>query len=149
MQSIEEFMREFLRVRLAEEKRTQNIRAPFRKKFYCDDLDRKSYSHILAMFQSEEIVSVSGSGSEATVVTVYKNPFYKPASQMHRKRYHLKPAGESWSIQRVEAECPLCMGRGDESCPYCKGKHWRREGLTAEERDREDGENPPPLPREG
>lgn len=149
MQPVEDFMREFFRARITEEQSYQENRAPFRRKFYCDEGGKDSHLQILAMFQSEEIVSVAGSASEAIVITVHKNPFYKTSAQMHRKRYHVKAAGEGWLIQFVEAECPLCLGLGDRSCAYCKGKLWRREGLTAEEREREDKGNPPPSPPEG
>ncbi len=135
-QSIEEFMREFFHARITDEQRYQAIRAPFRKKYYADECRTDGRSRTLEMLQSEEIVSVERSNSEATAITVHRNPFYKPDAQMHRRRYHLKPAGDGWLIQFVEAECPFCHGLGDETCMYCKGKHWRREGLTAEERER-------------
>jgi len=146
MQPVDDFMREFFRARTAEEQREMASRAPFRRKFYADGCQTDSRSQKLAIIQSEEIVSIDGSDTKATVITAHKNPFYKPGSQNHRKRYHLKSSGDNWLIEFVETECPFCHGLGDEKCVYCKGKHWRRGGLTAEERDREDKGNPPPSP---
>ena len=149
MKPVEEFMREFFRARDVDHQREMASRAPFRERYYADECQTDSRSGILEMLQSEEIVSVDGSATKATVITAHKNPFYKLGAQTPRKRYHLKSSGDSWLIQFVEAECPFCHGLGDEKCVYCKGKHWRREGLTAEEREREDKGNPPPSPPEG
>jgi hypothetical protein len=138
MRPVEDFMHEFFHARTVEEQREMASRAPFRQKYFADECQADSRSHKLAMIQSEEVVDLTQSDSEAVVITVYKNPFYKPSNQMKRKRYHLKPAGDSWLIQFVETECPFCHGVGDENCRFCKGKHWRRGGRTAEERESDD-----------
>ena len=124
MQQIEDFMREFFRARIVEEEREMASRAPFRQKYFTTDCKKDSRAGALEKFQSEKVASVSGSGSEVAVITVFKSPFHKPANQMHRERYHLKPAGDSWLIWKVELACPMCHGLGDEDCIYCKGKQW-------------------------
>jgi hypothetical protein len=124
MQSIEEFMREFLHSRCVEEQRQFASRTPFLAKYYGEEYRSNRSTYRLGMLQSEEIVSVTNLNSESVVVTVYRNPLYKPDNQMFRQRYHLMPSDNSWLIQFVEYECPLCSGLGDSSCTVCKGKHW-------------------------
>jgi hypothetical protein len=125
MQAVEDFMREFFCARIVEEQREMVSRAPFRQKFYAHECQADSRAGTLERLQSVEVVSVTESDSEAVVIMVFKNDSYKPGNQMHRERYQLKPAGDSWLIQSVEMECPACHGLGDETCIFCKGKHWR------------------------
>lgn len=124
MQQIEDFMRELFLTFIAEEKRILADRAGYRQKFFVAGCPWDSRDGTLAMIESEVIVSIKRSVSEATVITAYKVPFYTSGEQSHRRRYHLNAAGDSWVIRIVEDECLACHGQGDENCIGCKGKHW-------------------------
>jgi hypothetical protein len=125
MQTIEEFMLEFFRARIANEEREIASRAPFRQKYFTNDCKKDSRAGALEKFQSEEVVSVSESDSEVAVITTFKSPFHKPGDQTHRERYLLKVTGDGWLIWKVELECPICHGQGDVNCVCCKGEHWK------------------------
>jgi hypothetical protein len=73
------------------------------------------------MIESERIISIEGSDSEASVITEFQAPLFP---QMQRYRYHLKASGNTWLICRVDRQCPACHGKGDEGCVACKGKLW-------------------------
>ena len=127
MQNVVDFMREFFKSRVNEEKREMTSRAPFRETFFSSDCQYDRRSRTLEILESEEIVSLDGTDSNAFVITVSKSPFFKIGGPTHRKRYNLKLAGDSWLIQAVQIECPVCHGLGDANCISCKGKHWRGE----------------------
>jgi hypothetical protein len=124
MQRIEEFMRDLFLTRIAEEKRILENRVGYRQKFFSSDCRWDNRAGTLEMIETELIVSVERSDSEAAVITEYKVPFYASGVQVHRRRYHLKAAGDNWLIGLVEHECLACHGQGDEGCRNCKGKHW-------------------------
>lgn len=124
MQRVEQFMRELFLARIAEEERVLATRAPYRQKYFKPGCQWDSHAGTLEMIQTESIVTVEGSDSEAKVTTEYKVPFYARGPQTHRLRYHLEAAGGSWLVCRVDLQCPACRGQGDESCISCKGKHW-------------------------
>lgn len=124
MQKAEDFMAELFQARIAEEKRSLTNRAPYRKRFFAADCVWDSRIGTLEMIESELIVSIERSDSEAAVITEFKVPFYASGAQMHRRRYHLKVADDSWLIYKVELQCLACHGQSDESCLFCKGKHW-------------------------
>lgn len=125
MQQVEEFMQELFLARIADEKRILANRVGYRQKFFTADCYWDSRTGTLEMIETELIVSIERSDSEAAVITEYKVPFYTSGAQMHRRRYHLKAAGDSWLICHVEHQCPICHGQGDEGCNSCKGKHWK------------------------
>jgi hypothetical protein len=124
MQDVINFMRDFFCARIVEEQRYQASRLPFRQKFFSSDCWWDSRGGTLEMMESERIVSTDGSDLEAMVITAYNIPFFASGAKTHRRRYHLKATGGNWLIWLVENECPACNGQGDESCIYCKGKHW-------------------------
>ena len=123
MQKAEIFIREFFRARIVEERRIQESRAPFRRKFFTDNCRWDSRSGTLEMMQSEEVVSVEATESEPKIITAYNIP-YAGGFRRNRLRYHLRPVKDAWLIRFVERECPACAGHGDDTCAYCKGKHW-------------------------
>ena len=46
-----------------------------------------------------------------------------------RRRYRLRPAGETWKIVEMKFQCGRCGGTGkkpesDETCPKCNGELW-------------------------
>jgi len=125
MQPIEDFFREFFLARIADEERYQVSREEYRRRFFTSDCSWDSHERVLEMLQSEKISSVENSDSEVSVITVRTNSFYPADSQLHKYRYHLKASANTWLISHVEIECPACGGRGDESCVFCKGKHWK------------------------
>jgi hypothetical protein len=124
MQQVEAFIKELFSARIAEEKTVLANRAGYRRKFFCPDCRCDSRSGTLQMIETEVIVSIEESDSEAAVVTEHEVPFYASGVQTHRRRYHLKAAGDSWLISDVEMQCVYCHGEGDEGCMGCKGKHW-------------------------
>lgn len=128
MQQVEEFMRDLFLARAAEEKQILASRAGYRQKFFSSDCYWDSRTGTLEMIETEQIVSIKRTDSEAAVITEYKVPYYVSGARSFRHRYHLKVEGDNWLIWLVENECPACHGQGDESCVYCKGKHWTSSG---------------------
>lgn len=124
MQQVKEFIQGLFSARLSEMKRELASRLPYRQKFFTADCRWDSRAGILEMIESEKIVSIDESASEATVVTMHSVSFISSGNKTHRLRYHLKAVDDNWLIWLVENECPACNGQGDESCIYCKGKHW-------------------------
>ena len=123
MQSIEEFMRQYLDERITEERREQASRAPFRRKFHTDDCRWDSRAGTLEMIQSERILNVSNSGATAEVITT--RDCSRLINGVHQLRYHLQRGGEGWLIQSVDLWCHACHGvRGQESCIFCHGTGW-------------------------
>jgi len=124
MQSPEEFMRQYFRARTADIQRELSSRGPFRQKFFTDDCVWDSHKTMTKRSESEEILSVSGSGTTVEVIT--RN--FLPVGKLC---YHLRPTGETWLIQRVEPECLACHGTGSTSngigtCIVCGGEGWGR-----------------------
>jgi hypothetical protein len=126
MQSVEEFMREYLQACCVEEQRRFASRTPFLEKYYSEEYLSNRSTLLLQMLQSETIICVSNLNSEVVVSTSHKNPFYPDDKQKYHRRYHLMPSDNGWLIQFTEIECQFCWGLGDSSCPTCQGKHWRR-----------------------
>ncbi len=121
MQPVEEFMRQYLDERVAEEKREQASRAPFRRKFHTDDCRWDSRAGTLETIQSERVLRVSGSDTTAAVITTRESP----SSGVHQLRYHLQGSGDGWLIQSVDIWCPSCRGKaGREGCISCHGTGW-------------------------
>ena len=117
-------MTQLFRARIEEEKRILANRAPYREKFFTPDCRWDNRAFTLEMIETERIISIEGSDSQAAVVTEYKASVSPPSARINRRRYHLNAAGGSWLISHVETQCPHCHGQGDESCFGCKGKHW-------------------------
>ena len=124
MKAIGTFMRKLFAVRAAEEKQILASRTPYRQKFFTSDCDWDSRAGMLKMIETEAIVSIEGSDSEPIVITSSDRLLSSAKFQAHRRRYHLKAAGDSWLIWLVQEECLMCHGKGDGSCLLCKGKHW-------------------------
>lgn len=125
MQAVEDFIHEFFKARIAEERRYQADRVPYRRQFFTSDCPWDSHENTLKMLQSEKVSSVEKSDLEAKVITVHANSFYPVDSQLQRRRYCLKATTDTWLISNVQIECPACGGQGDESCVFCKGEHWK------------------------
>jgi len=121
-QPVETFMRTYFRARTANCRKELKLIAPLRKKFYAADCTWDSRRGTIERSESEVIVAVSSSDSEATVITSGFSSF--------RLRYHLRPGGQSWLIHCVEFECSVCHGNSEiKHCFLCEGKGW----LSAEE----------------
>lgn len=128
MQQVEDFMRDLFVTRITEEKQILANRASYRQKFFSCDCYWDSRTGTLKMIETEQILNIQRTDSEATVITEYKVPYYISDDRAYRHRYHLKLGSDNWLIWLVENECPACRGQGDESCIYCKGKHWTSGG---------------------
>jgi hypothetical protein len=124
MQEVEDFMRELLGTRIAEEKAILANRAPYRKRFFTPDCRWDNRQFTLEMIESEQVVSVERSGSEAVVITEYTSSIFPPSARTKRRRYHLIDENDSYLICAVEDQCPYCKGQGDAGCVGCEGKHW-------------------------
>jgi hypothetical protein len=125
MQQVEEFMQDIFRARKAEEKIILANRSDYRQKYFTDDCFWDSRKGTLEMIETERVVSSDKSGSAVLVITEYMVPFYSSGGRLHKRRYHLRAAGESWLICHVDHQCPVCLGQGDEGCKGCKGQHWK------------------------
>ena len=125
MQKVEEFMRDLLSERIAEEMKILTNRAGYRQQFFSADCLWDSRAYTLEMLESEKIVSIEDPGDSAVVITEYKATLPKLGVVSFRRRFHLALEGDHWLIRLVESECLACHGQGDESCVGCKGKHWK------------------------
>jgi hypothetical protein len=124
MQQVEEFIGQLLHARIEEEKRILANRALYRQKFFTPGCRWDSRAFTLEMIETERIISIEGSESEAAVITEYTASVVPPSARINRRRYHLKAGGDRWLISDVDHQCTLCHGQGDETCFGCKGKHW-------------------------
>jgi hypothetical protein len=124
MQSADQFMREFFAASDEQEKREIASRAPFRSRFFAPGCKWDSRPRRLEIIQSETVVNVDASNSNAVVITSSNSPFSNDSNQSFQKRYRLKAVGDTWVIQSVEIQCFSCDGKGDESCHSCHGTHW-------------------------
>ena len=122
MQQVEEFMAQLFRTRIEEEKRILANRAPYRQRFFTPDCRWDNRAFTLEMIETERIISIDASDSEAAVITEFKASVSPPSARINRRRYHLEARGDSWLISRVEAQCPHCHGQGDESLFWLQGK---------------------------
>jgi hypothetical protein len=123
MQSVEEFMRQYFDERIAEEKREQVSRAPFRRRFHADDCFWDSRAGTLEMIQSERVVKMSNSDAIAEVITERESPSI--ANSLHQLRYHLQASSGGWLIRKVDVWCHSCHGKtGNDSCFICHGTGW-------------------------
>ena len=122
MQSVEKFMRQYFDERIAEEKREQASRAPFRRKFHTDDCFFDSRAGTLEMIQSEKVLKVSASDSTADVITTRHSPTL--SDSVHQLRYHLQSGQDGWLIQSVDVWCHSCRGEAKDDCIFCHGTGW-------------------------
>jgi hypothetical protein len=124
MQTVEEFMTTFFRARTSEEEEYQKRRAPFRAKFFAQNCRFDSHADTLQRMESEKIVSIDTDKSDPKVIT--EQIFhYSAGVKTIRHRYHLRLLNGAWLIENVQTPCFICEGKGDNSCPGCKGKLWR------------------------
>jgi hypothetical protein len=125
MQPVEEFMRDFLRERIAEEKREQASRAPFRQKYYADDCFWESRVGVLEKYQSETLVNASCSGDKALAITTCHYPSAAKNFRNVRLRYHLQAVEGQWKIHSLDFACRYCKGEpGCSACTFCNGEGW-------------------------
>lgn len=118
MQSAEEFMRVYFRSRTDQIKTEIQNRQSFRAEFFTDGCVWDSRKNEDTRSEAESIVSVSGTDSEAAVIT-------QPASPFPKFRYHLRKETQRWLIRGVDIECQTCDGTGaNEQCPVCQGSGW-------------------------
>lgn len=123
MKTAKEFMSEFFRARMVEEKRHQASRLPFRSKYFAEDCRYDSHAGALKRMESERITNVSETDSGCMVDTE-QTLCYSGGTKTMRLRYHLQLMSDGWLIRTVHTACFVCGGLGDSTCPYCKGKQW-------------------------
>ena len=124
METVEEFMQRYFDERIAEEKREQSSRAPFRRKFHADDCFWDSRAGTLEMIQTEKVLKVSASGRTAEVITTRHSPTLSCSA--HQLRYRLQDHSGSWLIREVDVWCHSCRGEaGKDNCSFCHGSGWR------------------------
>ena len=148
MQSLEEFMREFLRDRVEEEKREQAQHALFRKKYYSEDCHWGNRAGVLEKYQSESLITASTSETTGEAITIFTNPYHTEASRVYRcrLRYHLKLVAGRWLIHSLDFECRYCKGeKGSRVCHFCGGEGWIP-SIRARRPPTTRGEPPPPDP---
>jgi hypothetical protein len=123
-QSPEEFMRQYFDERVADERREQSGRAPFRRKFHADDCQWDSRAGILEMMQTENLLEVSVAENTAVAITTRQLAF-APVEHEDRLRYHLLAGPDGWLIQSVDFWCQSCRGeKGHTDCFFCHGTGW-------------------------
>jgi hypothetical protein len=124
MQNIEEFMKSFFLERNAVEKNELQNFTRLRQKFYTNDceLGRRRSSKLQELLNTTEIIiGVEKLGTRAEVVTTYSD---KDGTTVHL-RYKLQKQEETWLIQCIELQCPLCKGaKNDRNCQLCNGNGW-------------------------
>jgi hypothetical protein len=122
MQLVEEFMQQYFDERIAEEKREQAGRAPFRRKFHTDDCFWDSRAGTLEMIQTETVLRASASDGTAEVITTRHSP--PRADSVHQLRYHLQASQGRWLIRAVDVWCHSCRGEAKADCIFCHGTGW-------------------------
>jgi hypothetical protein len=123
MQSVEDFMRQYFEERIAEEKREQASRAPFRRKFHTEDCRWDSRAGTLEMIETEKVLKVTESDMVAEVITARSSP--NLPDSLHQLRYQLQGSPDGWLIRLVDLGCSLCKGEiGNTSCFFCHGTGW-------------------------
>ena len=124
MQSLKEFMREYLNSRIAQERKELANREPFRKKFYSAECMFDSRAGTVEMIESETLEALSELGEEGEAITSLRNPLVD-ADFRTKQRYLLKRTGDTWLIRNVDLPCQLCNGeKGRSDCWWCKGEGW-------------------------
>src|SRR6266496_6243722 len=103
MKPVEQFMQEFF-----------DDRARFNQKYYDLFLGAANDG------SEERLESAKAFGSFATAITRID-----VGTHYSRLRYHLRPEGENWKIEKVNFQCGRCRGTGtkpdsDETCARCK-----------------------------
>jgi hypothetical protein len=145
MQSAEEFMLEFFRERIAEEKREQEIRAPFRRKFYSKDCHHDRRDGTLATMESERIISLSSTDTKAEVTTEQEVLPSIRGLDHFRLRYYLQSVGDRWLIHGVDPWCFECRGMpGKTACFSCGGEGWLDAKALHSKLPENDTPSPPP-----
>jgi hypothetical protein len=127
MQTIEEFIHQYLDEHIADEKRQQASHRPFLQKFFTANYDHWNLQDRLEMFQSEKVESISESETKAEVVTRRQMP--NSQGDYYDLRYVLQVHGDGWLICEVDVRCCACNGQpGKTDCPSCYGTGWRNTG---------------------
>lgn len=103
MEAPHEFIKRYFRERTEQLKQEISLRAAYRAKYFTEDCLWDSRRESISRSESEEIVELTSSENEATIIT-------QSAAPHQRLRYHLIRAGTRWSIDRVDIKLPI----GDE-----------------------------------
>jgi hypothetical protein len=123
MQSVEEFMRQCFEAQIAQEKREIASRARFLRRFYTDDRYLGDRPFRLQSLQSQKVLSISSSDTNAEVVTRRELPGAPECT--YDTRYRLQASSEGWRICGVDLQCCPCEGEpGKYNCPRCHGTGW-------------------------
>ena len=106
METIEQFMIEFFRGRIADAGRFLAVGCHWDGHASPEDA------------AGELIVSINHTSAGAVVVS-------RPLTSLRALRYHLRQERDGWLIWNIESECPGCHGTpGDVECDFCGGQGW-------------------------
>jgi len=129
MQSVEEFMREFLDEQIALEKQEQARRLPFLQRFYTEDCLWGKRVGRLELVQSLKVRSISSTATKAEVVT---SRLANGEPELYCEiRFRLESQGQRWRICGVDLRC--CCGSGESAeagCASCHGTGWKDTSLA-------------------
>ena len=124
MQTVEEFLAEYFRIRSELIRESHRRWEPHAKRLFVGAYDPWGYSKSESENATEKILQISFSGQTAEVMT--SGPIPNPV----RTRYKIRPDVGSWRIASIELECARCSGAGkmrneDQECRFCNGKGWK------------------------
>lgn len=118
-------MESFFEARYEEEKRRQEARIPYRRKFFDEACKYDSHHDTLRRLADERILEIKTGENTAEVVTEQEMR-YKGKGFPARYKFILLKRSDSWVIDEVLTACHACQGRGDPDCLMCHGEPWRR-----------------------
>jgi hypothetical protein len=114
MQSVEDFMIEYLRSRRIRVETEVNEEMTFRRNFFAEECRWNNRAKELEVARNEHIVRVWYDDTKAYVSTQVPSPYFQ-------MRYRLQRNGDGWLIRCVEVKCAKCLG---PTCAMCDGTGW-------------------------
>jgi hypothetical protein len=122
MQSVEDFMKEFVRSRTESYREWCKAYEPYIERFYVAGYRPFNPRISVISSESERVLEVVRTKDEVYVVT--SGPL---SGGQHHHRYGLVASGDSWQIASVEVRCAVCSGPGMRKvhqCKPCNGSGW-------------------------
>jgi hypothetical protein len=117
--AIEQFMTDYFRDRTLAWKKEAQIYGDYVKRFYSPECDWRRWVVSAQRSENEKILNIVLVPAGAQVITRDFTP--------ERRRYSLRPAGQSWLICEVDTECRVCILQGRSAdCFWCGGTIWGR-----------------------
>jgi hypothetical protein len=117
--AVEQFINNCFRERTEALKLRLEIHHVYWQRFYQSECRWDSRRGVLASNDAEKIVDISPLDDGFAVVTTGNHP-------NHRSRFRVKPVGENWLIEEVDAECLRCRLSGASTgCVECNWTGWQ------------------------